>query len=216
MDLRVSGVAATGSECEMPSKILLVDDNEDIVTSLTSFLEKKGYEVQSTDNGEMALYLIEILRPDLVILDVELPEMNGTTVLYVLRTQRQDWTPVILLTKHDKDADEAMGLDMGADDYLSKPFSRLVLDARIRRVLARGKPVRFYHSGDMRLDAETHRLWLREQELTLQPQEILLLRYMMRHSNRLLTYEELRQELWGWSEGSRDRIRICINAIRDK
>ncbi|MDX1615570.1 MAG: response regulator transcription factor [Candidatus Promineifilaceae bacterium] len=186
------------------SKILLVDDETAITSNLAPFLQRAGFEVAVAADGEAALAKAEEFQPDLIILDVLMPRMDGRAVLRHLR-RNDDWTSVILLTQVGESVERAMALEEGADDYLNKPFDPQELVARIRAVLRRAKvgrrplaAVEKLVSGDILLDRVARRVYLEQQELALTPKAIALLEYMMTHPDELMTRERLLDAVWGW------------------
>jgi DNA-binding response OmpR family regulator len=186
------------------SQILLVDDEAAITANLAPFLERAGFAVTVACDGQEALERLEGLKPNLIILDVLMPRLDGRSVLRRLR-QGNDWTPVILLTQVGESVERAMALEEGADDYLNKPFDPHELIARIRAVLRRAKPgqrplstAERLASGDLVLDRVSHRAWFRGQELALTPKAISLLEYLMTHPDELVTRERLLDTVWGW------------------
>jgi len=189
---------------ETKSKVLLVDDDSAITESLAPFLERAGFTVSVAVDGEEALQRIGSFAPDLVVLDVIMPRLDGREVLRRLR-QAENWTPVILLTQVGESYERAMALEEGADDYLNKPFDPQELVARIRAVLRRAKPDSpplsaswILTSADLRLDRRARRVYLKENELTLTPKAFLLLEYLMTHPDELLRRERLLEVVWGW------------------
>lgn len=184
--------------------ILLVDDERDITSNLAAFLNRSGFETLIAEDGEQALHQIEMTPPDLIVLDVLMPKMDGREVLRHLR-QNDDWTPVILLTQVGEASERAMALEEGADDYLNKPFDPHELVARMRAVLRRARPGRpplsaawVLVSGDLRFDRNARRAYLQEQELDLTPKALMLLEYLMTHPDELLSRERLLDVVWGW------------------
>jgi len=184
--------------------ILLVDDETAITDNLAPFLGRSGYAVEAASNGEEALQKVDSHCPDLLILDVLMPLLDGREVLRRLR-QAGNWIPVILLTQVGKAGERAMALEEGADDYLNKPFDPHELVARIRAVLRRARPgqpplsaaVRLA-CGKLNLDRVSRRVWLEQNELSLTPKSILLLEYMMTHPDELVSRERLLDVVWGW------------------
>jgi len=189
---------------EKKPKILLVDDENAITTNLAPILERAGLMVTIASEGEEALRKVAEISPDLLILDILMPRMDGRDVL---RTLRHDgnWTPVILLTQVGDSIERAMALEEGADDYLNKPFDPHELVARIRAVLRRARPgqpplatAARLVSKDLSFDRRSKRAWLASQELTLTPKALVLLEYLMTHPDELLTRERLLDVVWGW------------------
>lgn len=184
--------------------ILLVDDEQAITSNLSAFLNRSGFETSIAENGEEALQQVETVPPDLIVLDVLMPKVDGREVLRHLR-QAGDWTPVILLTQVGEASERAMALEEGADDYLNKPFDPHELVARIRSVLRRARPGRpplsaawILISGDLRLDRHSRRAYLNDQEINLTPKALVLLEYLMTHPDELLDRERLLDVVWGW------------------
>jgi DNA-binding response OmpR family regulator len=186
------------------SKVLLVDDETAITTNLAPFLERAGYTIAVAANGEDALLKVSSFSPDLIILDVLMPKLDGREALRRLR-QADNWIPVILLTQVGEAAERAMALEEGADDYLNKPFDPHELVARIRAVLRRARPgipplsaAEHLSSGELMLDRRARRTWFHNKELTLTPKAITLLEYLMTHPDELVTRERLLDVVWGW------------------
>jgi len=186
------------------SKILLVDDEPSITDNLSAFLERAGYTVVCASDGRQALRQIDAVHPDLVVLDVLMPEMDGRAVLRSLRSQGSH-LPVILLTQVGEAGERAMALEEGADDYLNKPFDPRELLARVRAVLrrAQGSPVSLSSawkitSAPLVLDRRARRATLSGRVLTLTPKALSLLEYLMTHPDELITRERLLDAVWGW------------------
>jgi DNA-binding response OmpR family regulator len=190
----------------MPPKpsILLVDDESAITDNLSPFLIRSGFMVTVASNGEEALLKVGSVHPDLIVLDVLMPRLDGREVLRRLR-QGGDWTPILLLTQVGEAGERAMALEEGADDYLNKPFDPHELVARIRAVLRRARPgqpplsaaVRLA-CGPLILDRRSHRVWLEAAELPLTPKSVMLLEYMMTHPDELVSRDRLLDVVWGW------------------
>ncbi len=189
---------------ETEAKILLVDDETAITDNLAPFLERAGYTVEVAGDGQEALKKIDLFTPDLIILDVLMPHMDGRAILRHLR-RNNDWTSVILLTQVGESVERAMALEEGADDYLNKPFDPQELVARIRAVLRRvhlGQPplamAQRLVSGALMLDRVARKAKLAGQELSLTPRAIALLEYMMSHPDELMSRTRLLDAVWGW------------------
>jgi DNA-binding response OmpR family regulator len=189
---------------ENAPKILLVDDESAITANLAPFLERAGFSVGIANDGDQALSEIASLRPNLIILDVLMPKMNGRQVLRKLRNNG-NWTPIILLTQVGEAPERAMALEEGADDYINKPFDPRELVARIRSVLRRARPGEAplavsltLVSGSLVFDRKAHRVFLDQQEQTLTPKAIALLEYLMTHPDELISRERLLETVWGW------------------
>jgi DNA-binding response OmpR family regulator len=184
--------------------ILLVDDEIAITENLAPFLRRSGFKVTVAANGEETLQQVAMNRPDLLVLDVLMPRLDGREVLRQLR-QSGNWIPIILLTQVGEASERAMALEEGADDYLNKPFDPHELVARIRAVLRRARPgqpplsaaVRLA-CGKLVLDRVSRRVWLENVELTLTPKSVMLLEYLMTHPDELVSRERLLDVVWGW------------------
>jgi DNA-binding response OmpR family regulator len=193
-----------GNAMEKKPKILLVDDESAITANLAPILERAGLAVAVAGEGEEALQKASEFGPDLVILDILMPKMDGREVLRRLRHDG-NWTPVILLTQVGDSVERAMALEEGADDYLNKPFDPHELVARIRAVLRRARPgqpplttAARLVCKDLAFDRRSKRAWLAGEELTVTPKALVLLEYLMTHPDELLTRERLLDVVWGW------------------
>jgi DNA-binding response OmpR family regulator len=189
---------------ESEAKILLVDDEAAITDNLAPFLGRAGYVVEVAADGQEALEKVADFQPDLIVLDVLMPRLDGRAVLRHLR-QNDDWTSVILLTQVGESVERAMALEEGADDYLNKPFDPQELVARIRAVLRRanlGQPplaaAEQLVSGELAVDRVARRVKLSGQEIPLTPRAVALLEYMMSHPDELMSRERLLDAVWGW------------------
>lgn len=189
----------------MPT-ILLADDESAITDNLAPLLTRAGFDVVVAHDGEEALARVRAGTPDLVVLDVMMPRMDGRAVLRRLREERFT-TPVILLTQVGESSERAMALEEGADDYLNKPFDPQELTARIRAVLRRreagqgaglGQFPRL-RSGDVVLDRVSQRVVKDGKEVVLTPRATALLAYLMSHPDEVMTRERLLEAVWGWS-----------------
>ena len=188
------------------SKILLVDDDDGIRASLSAFLSRSGYQVDTVSNGEQALAKLEKFKPDLIVMDVLMPLMDGRETLRRMR-QAGNLTPVILLTQVGEATERAMALEEGADDYINKPFEPHELVARVRAVLRRlragAQPIAtawILISGELHLDRRARRVTFRGRELNLTPKSLLLLEYLMTHSDEVISRERLLDVVWGWEK----------------
>jgi DNA-binding response OmpR family regulator len=185
-------------------KILLVDDEQAITANLAPFLERSGFVVAVAADGEEALRQVASFGPDLIVLDILMPRVDGREVLRRLR-QADNWTPVILLTQVGESTERAMALEEGADDYLNKPFDPHELVARVRAVLRRARPgqpplasAQRLTSDDLSLNRRTRRAYMNSEELRLTPKAVALLEYLMTHPDELLTRDRLLDAVWGW------------------
>jgi DNA-binding response OmpR family regulator len=196
---------------ERKTKLLLVDDEESIISTLKTFLELSGFDVVTARNGVEALAAISQHHPDLVVLDVLMPHLDGRETLRQLR-KREDWTPVILLTQVAGTAQRIMAIEEGADDYLNKPFDPQELVVRIRAVLRRTlagtQPLqssRRLRSRDVVLDRSTRRVFVAQQEQPLTPKSVSMLEYFMTHPNELIDRAQLLDVVWGWESAIGER-----------
>lgn len=184
--------------------ILLVDDEPEIVTVLRPMIERAGFALDSAGDGQAAWDYLQSHQPDLIVLDVIMPKLDGRELLRRLR-QGGTMTPVILLTNVGTSTDRAQALYEGADDYLNKPFDPHELIARIRAVLWRvGVGVRYaaspeLKSGPLRLNRDSRRFWKGASEVVLSPKAFALLAFLMSHPGEIFTAEQLLDAVWGWS-----------------
>jgi DNA-binding response OmpR family regulator len=193
--------------------ILVVEDDPDVLESLTSFLSRNGFVIDVANDGEPALIRIRDARPDLILLDVRLPKVDGREVLRRLR-DADDWLPVILLTEYGSPSERGIviGYD-GADDYLNKPYDPIELLGRIRGVLRRARPnqppltvAQGLQSGNLRLCRQPRRIFLGKQALKLTHMAENLLEYFMTHPNEICTRDRLLNDIWGYIVVRGDRI----------
>ncbi len=202
---------------DFPLHILVVDDERPIRRFLSASLGDR-FTVSEAESGQDALRVAAIDRPDLVILDLGLPDMDGTDVTRRLR----EWTdiPVIVISVRDRDEDKIAALDAGADDYLTKPFSAGELMARIRAALRRSvKPENesVYQSGDLTVDLLKREVRVKDLYVTLTPTEYGILRVLVNHAGRVLTHKQLIQEVWGGNyEADPHLLRVNVSNLRKK
>ncbi|MBI5927790.1 MAG: response regulator [Chloroflexi bacterium] len=178
--------------------ILVVDDELQIRRFLKISLEAHGYRVHDTDTGNDALVKAAQLRPDLIILDLGLPDLEGLEVLRRLREWTQ--TPVIILSVRDSDQAKIAALDAGADDYLTKPFSVAELMARMRVAQRHTRPPNenaIFTMGDLKVDFSKRLVTVKGEPIKLTPTEYALLRLMIQHSGKVLTHRQILREVWG-------------------
>jgi DNA-binding response OmpR family regulator len=198
-------------------KLLLVEDDQTLRETLAYNLAREEYEVIETDNGVTALDLAREHKPDLIVLDVMLPGLDGLTVCRTLRHEMQ--VPIVLLTARSGEVDRIIGLDTGADDYIVKPFSLGELLARLRAVLRRGRrePETKLQAGDLTLDLVGHRALRAGQVLNLSPKEFDLLAELIRHKGAVLTRDLLLERVWGFDFGGDTRtVDVHIRWLREK
>ena len=192
--------------------ILLVDDEEVIIYTVGNFLELSGFRVMVAHDGLDALTKIKQTKPDLIVSDVLMPNMNGRALLRELRKQ-DNWTPVILLTQISGTPERIMALEEGADDYLNKPFDPQELVVRIRAVLRRvdlaGKAIRNVRClacNALVLDRLSRRLRLDDKEIMVTPKAFAILEYMLTHPDELITRDQLLDIIWGWQNMVGERV----------
>jgi len=204
-------------------KVVVIDDAPDIVevVSLCFQLRWSGTEVLSAPDGTKGLELIEAESPDIAILDVNLPDMDGFSVIREIRRFSQ--IPVIMLTVKGEDVDIARGLELGADDYMVKPFSHIELIARVEAVLRRSRGIpassddRPYTSGNLEVNFVANEVKVGGQPVKLTSTEMKLLRHLVRNEGRLLTHENLLTKVWGEGyQDTRDLLRVHIQHLRQK
>ena len=207
----------------MSQTILVVDDDANIVRLVRSYLEQAGYAVQTASDGKTALQAVRTVRPDLVVLDLMLPEMDGLTVTRTLRADPAlAATPILMLTARVEDVDRILGLEMGADDYVTKPFNPREVLARVKAILRRiqappatAQPI--LRVGDLEIDPTTHAFAQAGQTLDLTPSEFDLIYLLMRHPGRAFTRTELIEEGLGYEYAGLERtIDSHINNLRRK
>lgn len=210
------------------NRILLVEDEDLIKDMIMVALEEEGYEVQATDNGRNALTVIQNkglsdseFIPDLIILDLMLPEVNGLDICRLLRYQG-NITPILIISAKGSETDRVLGLEVGADDYLTKPFSMRELTARCRALLRRQRytsqtqtPVQTYR--DINLFPQECRVMVRGQEVSLSPKEFRLLELFMSYPRRVWSREQLIEQVWGADFlGDTKTVDVHIRWLREK
>ncbi len=199
-------------------RILVVDDERQITRMLRAALQSSGYEVVTAQDGLEALERIKEQAPDLIITDLAMPELNGVELTQNVR--RSSETPIIVLSVRDGDAMKIRALDVGADDYITKPFSMPELLARVRAQLRRvpdGKQVTHIEEGDFVVDTELHAVQVRGQRVHLTPKEFDLLMMFMRNPRRVLTHKLLLRAVWGLAgEDQPEYLRVLIAQLRKK
>jgi two-component system KDP operon response regulator KdpE len=206
---------------EPRAKILVVDDEPQIRRFLKPALENQGYQVLEAENGQAALVQAKTHAPDVILLDLALPDMSGIEVLRQLR----EWcgAPVIILSARGDEAAKVEALDIGADDYLAKPFGVEELLARVRVALRHSQQASQqagsseFHAGDLRVDLERRLVWLGAKEIHLTPLEYKLLAVLVKHAGRVLTHQFLMREVWGEAYAEETHyLRIFMRQLRHK
>ncbi|MBT2623896.1 response regulator transcription factor [Bacillus sp. HU-1818] len=212
----------------MSKKILVVDDEESIVTLLQYNLERSGYEVVTASDGEEALKQAETEKPDLIVLDVMLPKLDGIEVCKQLRQQKLMF-PILMLTAKDEEFDKVLGLELGADDYMTKPFSPREVNARVKAILRRSEIASPSFDGrndvkdgqliigDLKILPDHYEAYFKSNQLELTPKEFELLLYLGKHKGRVLTRDLLLSAVWNYDFAGDTRIvDVHISHLRDK
>ncbi|MEU5690251.1 response regulator transcription factor [Actinosynnema sp. NPDC020468] len=202
----------------VPGLVLVVEDERAIAELVTLYLRRDGFGVHVEADGAAALAAVRRLRPVAVLLDVGLPGMDGVEVCRALRAAG-DWTPVLFVTARDDEVDRVLGLELGADDYVTKPFSPRELVARVRTVLRRGTPpaVPVHVVGRVRLDGDRRRAWVEQDEVALTSTEFDLLAHLMKSPGRVFSREQLLSAVWGYSAAAGTRtVDVHVAQLRAK
>jgi DNA-binding response OmpR family regulator len=203
------------------SRVLVIEDDPTVAEVVARYLTREGYQVTVAGDGRSGLRHITDSPPDLVVLDVMLPGMSGLEVLRQLRDSTP--VPVIMLTALSTEVDRVSGLELGADDYVAKPFSPRELTARVKAVLRRasapldpqaGPPI--LRAGDLELDTTTRLVQLQGANLDLTVREFELLAHLMRNPMRAFRREELLEQVWGFSYGDTSTVTVHVSRLRDK
>lgn len=210
------------------TKILVVDDESSIVTLLQFNIEKAGFDVVTAEDGRTGYELALAEKPDLIVLDLMLPEMDGIEVCKQLRQDKVE-TPILMLTAKDDELDKIIGLELGADDYLTKPFSPREVVARIKAILRRsaGKSAdvepevapkeKALHVGDLKILTESYEVYLQEELLDLTPKEFELLLYLANHRGKVFSRDQLLDAVWNYDYIGETRIvDVHVSHLRDK
>ena len=203
----------------MPSRVLIVDDEPSILATMAPLLRSRGYEVSTAMSARACLESVERLNPDLVILDLGLPDLDGVEVCRLLRDGRS--TPIIVLSARGAESDKVAALDAGADDYVTKPFGAEELLARVRVVLRRieatppsaGPIVR----GDLTIDRDRHLVTRADEKIRLTPKEFDLLLFLAQHPGRVLTHRAILKAIWGpHAVDQPEHLRVLLGSLRKK
>ncbi|MEN8614709.1 response regulator transcription factor [Dehalogenimonas sp. THU2] len=199
--------------------IFIIDDEPNIVELARLYLERDGYKVLSAGKGRDGLDQIAAAGPNLIILDVMLPDIDGFEVLKRIRKGSQ--VPVLMLSARREDVDKIVGLEMGADDYLTKPFNPHELLARVRAVLRRSKVMEpaaeVIELGNLRIDADRHEAAVAGSKISLRSKEFALLLAMARHPGVVFSREKLLNQVWGYDYyGDTRTVDVHVNHLRDK
>jgi len=205
------------------TRILVVEDDPDIAELVARYLEKAGYNATRAASGREALEAVRAKAPDLIVLDVMLPHIDGLEVCRLLRGNEQTaGIPIIMLTARSEESERIVGLEMGADDYIAKPFSPNELIARVRALLRRaqrqdapsGRPLTH---GTILVDPDRHIVSLSGREVTLTAKEFLLLAYLLEHRGRVLSRDILLEQVWGYRyTGGTRTVDVHVRRLREK
>lgn len=215
----------------MSEKILVVDDEVSLQETLAYNLKKQGYEVQTTGDGTEALDLAREMHPDLIILDVMLPGLDGFEICRILR--REMSTPVLMLTARDDEIDRVVGLEVGADDYMAKPFSIRELVARVKAMLRRVRLIReevdlssitdtkpkseILEFGNLRIDQTRREITVDGAVIAFKPKEYELLTFFGQHQGQVLSREFILERVWGWDFiGDSRTVDVHVRWLREK
>ncbi len=209
------------------TKILVVEDETSLQATIAYNLKKAGYEISTASDGESALELAREQRPDLILLDVMLPTIDGFDVCRNIR--RTSGVPIIILTARNDEIDRVVGLEIGADDYLTKPFSMRELLARVKALLRRRDlleqdinsemrpPSSVISIGNLHIDTDAYRVTIGDREITLKPKELELLVHLVRHRGNVCPTRQLLDEVWGYDYfGDSRTLAVHIHGLREK
>jgi len=210
----------------MAEKILIVEDELILQETLAYNLKHQGYEVETAGDGQTAIDKAKQIKPDLILLDIMLPGMDGFEVCRILRKDMS--VPILMLTARDDEIDRVVGLEVGADDYLTKPFSMRELIARVRALLRRVRLMqntnqdsesthKIFHLNNLVIDETRHEVMIDDKPLDLKPKEYDLLLYLAGHRGHILSREQILKEVWGWDFfGDSRTIDVHVRWLREK
>ena len=213
----------------MGEKILIVEDEISLQETLAYNLKKQGYEIIISGDGPSAINMVRNEKPDLILLDIMLPGMDGFEVCRILRSEVS--TPVLMLTARDDEIDRVVGLEVGADDYLTKPFSMRELIARVKAMLRRVKIIRdeistskmasetkmIHEYGKISVDIGRRELRVDKKVVNLKPKEFDLLVYLIKHKNQVLSRDQILESVWGWEYiGDSRTVDVHVRWLREK
>ncbi|SMP61279.1 response regulator [Anoxynatronum buryatiense] len=208
---------------KQPKNILVVDDEEHILELLKFNLEKAGYQVYMAENGQEALKLLEMHQMDLMVLDLMLPDLDGIEICKRIRaSEKYGMLPIIMLTAKSEEIDRILGLELGADDYMTKPFSVKELVVRIKTVLRRtehqvGETTALIEWGQLVMDLARHEVTIQHQPVDLTLKEFELLRFLLQNRGRVMSRNFLLDEIWGYDYfGETRTVDVHIRNIRKK
>ncbi|GAA4958977.1 response regulator transcription factor [Actinoplanes utahensis] len=199
-------------------RVLVVEDEKRLAWALRAGLEAEGFAVDVAADGTDGLWMARENDYDVIVLDLMLPGVNGYQVCATLRAER-DWTPIVMLTAKDGEWDQVEGLDTGADDYLTKPFSFPVLVARLRAVARRGareRPVQL-SAGDLRIDPAARRVWRGDTEIELTAREFSLLGFLARNTGDVVSKRQILEAVWDVDfDGDPNIVEVYVRHLRNK
>ena len=203
--------------------VLVTDDDPTVREVVADYLARDGHEVLQAATGDEALRLVDLRTPDLVVLDLMLPGIDGLEVCRRLRSSRPS-LPIMMLTALGGEDDRVLGLELGADDYVTKPFSPRELALRVRSILRRsaataepaGRADEPLVDGDLAVDVLGHRVTRGDVELSLTAREYDLLVHLMRNPGRVFSRDELMAEVWGWEYGDLSTVTVHVRRLREK
>ena len=202
----------------MPSRILIVDDEPSILATMAPLLRGRGYDVATATSGHAALDAVDRQPPQLVILDLGLPDIDGIEVTRRMREGRA--IPILVLSARGAEQDKVAALDAGADDYVTKPFGSEELLARVRAALRRSDtsvPAGVIKRGDLTIDVDRRRVLRGADELRLTPKELELLLFLAQHAGRVLTHRAILKAIWGPNAVDQpEHLRVLVNSLRRK
>lgn len=209
---------------DIKNKILIIEDDSGITKFLRALLTAQNYDIIETGSGAQALAIISSHCPDLILLDLGLPDMDGNEIIRSIRQWTK--TPIIVISARTMETDKAAALDLGADDYLTKPFGAVELLARIRTALRHTRTTAqsdeialagVFHVGDLTIDFARHRVTMGDRNTALTPNEFKILALLARYAGQVVTYKTMLRELWGPQTGSDNKIlRVHMASIRRK
>jgi DNA-binding response OmpR family regulator len=211
----------------MADKILVVEDEPTLLETLVYNLKRQGYLVEASSDGESAVQIAQRTHPDLIVLDIMLPKLDGFEVCRIIRKVMN--VPIIMLTARDEEFDRVLGLEMGADDYMTKPFSMREFLARVKAQLRRVRMIREELSsedipipeilkfGDLSLDMTRREIKINDRLLPLKPKEFELLSYFARHRGQVLSRDLILETVWGWDfTGGSRTVDVHVRWLREK
>jgi DNA-binding response OmpR family regulator len=199
-------------------RVLVVEDEKRLAAGLRNGLEAEGFAVDVAPDGIDGLWMARENPYDAIVLDIMLPGINGYKICATLR-EEEIWTPILMLTAKDGEWDEVEGLDTGADDYLTKPFSYAVLVARLRALMRRGVRERptVLQAGDLRLDPAARRAWRGDVEVELTTRELALLEFLLRRKGEVISKREILEHVWDYDfEGDPNIVEVYVRHLRNK